>query len=286
MDKTNIKYFGLLGVVIASFFFFTGGVNSKSLYTKGPTINKVKADPAPTQIYSKVVIDAEVTNNSYEDDDCKKEEYYQSAESLTGKVTIKKDGQTIVTDDYVYKRDDTNPGSRHGHFTYNYTFNSIGVYTLISEFTSDYNNSIAKSKDTTTVAVTDGSITPLLPGTYNLVTFKYYPVNILTPLEKYGKDVLGNSYLTINSDNTASLHANVTFDADTRAKYPDLAQNYKYDATGKMSIEQDPVSKSYVFKVEYNKSVYAIFNYSYDGSVINLSYKDQKNNQYFLTFEK
>ncbi|MCU7496525.1 MAG: hypothetical protein HF314_07760 [Ignavibacteria bacterium] len=280
MYKTNVKYLCLLTVIIAGFFIFTGGVtsteNDVTYNNFAPQIDDVSASSSPAQIYDKVTFNALVQNKSYEHNSCNNTNTPSSPEKLNSKITILKGSETIATGQYTYKT----------NFTFDYVFSFPGQYTVISEFTSSNEGDNKTSTKTITLDVKEGSITTLQPGTFTLVNFKHISTSNPTPFEVNGAAALGNSYLTIKGDNTASMHTNATFDPSVVRNYPALTQNYKYDVSGKWVIEKNPNTGLYEFRIEYNNSVYAAYNYTYNGSTMTLSYKDKNNNEFILTFSK
>ncbi|MDP4197925.1 MAG: hypothetical protein Q8940_22990, partial [Bacteroidota bacterium] len=203
-----------------------------------------------------------------------------AASELSSRIVIMKGTDTIATGKYAYRAGDD--------FLYEYVFSFPGNYTIISEFTSGGIGNINSktSSKTTSLSVKEGSIPTLQPGTFTLVGFKHISTTNSTPFEINGAQALGNSNLTIRGNNTATMHSNVTFDAAAIKNYPALAQNYKYDVTGKWVIERNTATGLYDFRIEYNNSVYAAYNYTYNGSIMNLSYKDKDNNEFTLTFSK
>jgi hypothetical protein len=280
MHKTNIKYFCFLAVAVVGFFVFTGGITGSSYDIFPPQIDAITTSSTSPQVYDRVTFTAMVTNSSKEIDDCTKKSSSMSPDNLSSRVIIMKGTDTISTGQYTYHM--------QTNFTYDYVFSYPGEYTIISEFTSSasgYNNTETSSK-TISLSVKEGSIPTLQPGTFTLVGFRHISTTNSTPFVVNGAQALGNSYLTIRVNNTATMHTNVTFDAASVKNYPALTQNYKYDVTGKWLIERNAATGLYDFRIEYNNSVYAAYNYTYDGSMMNLSYKDKDNNEFTLTFSK
>lgn len=282
MYKINIKYFCFLAVAVVGFFVFTGGVTSSTYNIIAPQIDAITPSSSSPQIYDRVTFTAMVTNLSKEEDKCNHKQSDMATGDLSSRIIIMKGTDTIATGKYTYQT----------NFTYDYVFSFPGDYTVISEFTSSSagysggNNDSKTSSKTISLSVKEGSIPTLQPGTFTLVGFKHISTTNSTPFEINGAQALGNSNLTIRGNNTATMHSNVTFDAAAIKNYPALAQNYKYDVTGKWVIERNTATGLYDFRIEYNNSVYAAYNYTYDGSLMNLSYKDKDKNEFTLRFSK
>lgn len=296
--KRSIKYFGLLSILLVSFFLFSGGITDSQAdlgpFINPPDIIDFKIVPANPSVYNEVTFEATVVNRSgkIEEDNCNKNsgKYKTTGDTpdmLKSEITIIK----AVSDTIINKKPFTYSPKVGSNFYYKHSFSSAGTYKVISKFISTGIVKTKQESDTTikvsevTVVLGSGTI-ELLPGTYKLSGFRHISVSNSAPFETNDPAVLGNSTLTIDSRNNASLKADVKFDASTKASYPALNNNYKFDVSGKMSITKEPGTNKYAFRILYNDNVYATFDYTYDGTEFKLGYADDKKNQYIMTFRK
>ena len=284
----NLKYILLIIGLLISFFVLTGGITSsgdEGDYPAAPIINSFTITPSAPSLYQSVEFKADVTASSYEIeyDDCDKENeyYYENADDLTASIKILK-GEEVIIDD-VFELSSQNTLNHSGIFTYNTSFSSIGDYTVIATFTSTEYGADSSSTITMNFTVTLGDGQPLMPGRYNLTRF-YAKCNEVASAFEMTTGLEGN-YFEIDSTYTATLNIDFSLDNEVIVNHPCLSNaQYNFEVSGKILIVEEG-EHSYM-KIEYNDDIYAIFDFEFNESIMQLGFVDEDNNEFKLTFQK
>ncbi|RPI01800.1 MAG: hypothetical protein EHM64_15145 [Ignavibacteriae bacterium] len=272
MKNKSAVYLILLGLMITTFFMFTGGITDQSdLNYRAPTLSNFTIGSSSPVIYARLPFKISAKNESYERKDCKKEDYY-SARNLIGTLTITQGTAVIQKSDFIMLSEEGSSGEGYtGTFVDTVVMNSVGSYTATASFYDVYDTLQANTTATLTFTVGVGSEIPLSAGTYSLSTFTARCVSGANPPFTYTNTSSSNS-LVINGDGlTASMGINMQFGANVLAQYPCLENSsYSYNATGGFSVVSNGSSKS--FTIEYQSSAFATFNFTFDGTNLTLNY--------------
>ncbi|MGE5313166.1 MAG: hypothetical protein ACM3Q4_00570 [Acidobacteriota bacterium] len=276
MKRKSTIYAGMLGALIAAFFMFTGGITSSVITAGKPVLSEFTLATASPVIYGKLAFKIYAKNTTIDEDDCARpKQQYQTARDLSGTLIITRGNVVVDSTNFTMA---VETGDKENGFTGIFVdttvINTPGTYTATALF---YDTMNGRSRDsltatsTMTFTVSTGSETPLIAGTYRLESFTAMPTSGSGAPYRYTNSSSSN-ILTINEDgHSAKLDINMQLGADAIATYPYLEQSsYVYSATGEYRIIRN--GSSTAFRIEYEKSAFVTFDFTFDGMLLTLNY--------------
>ena len=286
MKQKSIVYLLLLGMTIAAFFMFTGGItDNKDDTTTPPSLSNFTLKAAAPVIYAKLPFEIQAFNNrtTYNSSACK-DEYYTTRD-LVGSLVIKDQGSNTIVDssEFIFVSEDGGEFRGYtGVFADTVSLNYTGNYTATARFYNSLDTLKSSSISTLNFSVGAGSAIQLSPGTYQLSSFSATCTSGGT--YTYTNSSASNK-LVINADRiSAALNIQMTMGASALAQYPCLKEaTYNYNASGNYTIGSN--NGSQYFRIEYENSAFVNFNFSFDGINLSLNYTDN-GSSYSMSFVK